>query len=51
MRGLALQEETGEHFVAGAGELHLGRCVQELQQDFMGGTEIHVSDPMLSYRT
>jgi len=36
-------EETGEHIVAGAGELHLEICLKDLQDDFMGGAEIKVS--------
>lgn len=35
-------EETGEHIVAGAGELHLEICLKDLQDDFMGGAEIKV---------
>ena len=29
-------EESGEHIVAGAGELHLEICLKDLQEDFMG---------------
>ena len=29
-------EETGEHIIAGAGELHLEICLKDLQDDFMG---------------
>lgn len=36
-------EETGEHIIAGAGELHLEICLKDLQDDFMGGAEIKVS--------
>jgi hypothetical protein len=35
-------EETGEHIIAGAGELHLEICLNDLQNDFMGGAEIKV---------
>ena len=35
-------EETGEHIIAGAGELHLEICLSDLQNDFMGGAEIKV---------
>jgi elongation factor 2 len=35
-------EETGEHIIAGAGELHLEICLKDLQDDFMGGAEIKV---------
>eukprot|EP01023_Acetabularia_acetabulum_P015654 TRINITY_DN1764_c0_g2_i2.p1 TRINITY_DN1764_c0_g2~~TRINITY_DN1764_c0_g2_i2.p1 ORF type:complete len:875 (-),score=217.31 TRINITY_DN1764_c0_g2_i2:416-2704(-) len=43
-------EETGEHIIAGAGELHLEICLKDLQDDYMGGAEIIVSDPVVSYR-
>eukprot|EP00271_Cylindrocystis_brebissonii_P009226 TRINITY_DN2391_c1_g1_i1.p1 TRINITY_DN2391_c1_g1~~TRINITY_DN2391_c1_g1_i1.p1 ORF type:complete len:880 (+),score=166.57 TRINITY_DN2391_c1_g1_i1:111-2642(+) len=43
-------EESGEHIVAGAGELHLEICLKDLQDDFMGGAEIIVSDPVVSFR-
>eukprot|EP01025_Chloroclados_australasicus_P059284 TRINITY_DN7488_c2_g1_i1.p1 TRINITY_DN7488_c2_g1~~TRINITY_DN7488_c2_g1_i1.p1 ORF type:complete len:541 (-),score=54.30 TRINITY_DN7488_c2_g1_i1:555-1946(-) len=42
--------ETGEHIIAGAGELHLEICLKDLQEDFMSGAEIIVSDPVVSYR-
>jgi len=44
------QEESGENIIAGAGELHLEICLKDLQDDFMGGAEIRVSDPVVSYR-
>lgn len=43
-------EETGEHIVAGAGELHLEICLKDLQEDFMGGAELKISDPVVSFR-
>ncbi len=43
-------EETGEHIIAGAGELHLEICLSDLQNDFMGGAEIKVSEPVVSFR-
>ncbi|KAL2642591.1 hypothetical protein R1flu_010178 [Riccia fluitans] len=43
-------EESGEHIIAGAGELHLEICLKDLQEDFMGGAEIVVSDPVVSFR-
>lgn len=36
-----------KHIVAGAGELHLEICLKDLQEDFMGGAEIVVSDPVV----
>jgi len=43
-------EESGEHIVAGAGELHLEICIKDLQDDYMGGAEIVVSEPVVSFR-
>eukprot|EP00238_Polyblepharides_amylifera_P006304 CAMPEP_0196579418 /NCGR_PEP_ID=MMETSP1081-20130531/21863_1 /TAXON_ID=36882 /ORGANISM="Pyramimonas amylifera, Strain CCMP720" /LENGTH=831 /DNA_ID=CAMNT_0041899005 /DNA_START=129 /DNA_END=2624 /DNA_ORIENTATION=+ len=43
-------EETGEHIIAGAGELHLEICLKDLRDDFMGGAEIKVSKPVVSFR-
>ncbi|XP_068636278.1 elongation factor 2-like isoform X1 [Aristolochia californica] len=43
-------EESGENIVAGAGELHLEICLKDLQDDFMGGAEIIVSPPIVSFR-
>ncbi|KAL3583912.1 hypothetical protein D5086_014973 [Populus alba] len=43
-------EESGEHIIAGAGELHLEICLKDLQDDFMGGAEIIKSDPVVSFR-
>ncbi|KAG2591305.1 hypothetical protein PVAP13_5NG473100 [Panicum virgatum] len=42
--------ETGEHVIAGVGELHLEICIKDLQQDFMSGTEIVVGPPIVAYR-
>jgi len=47
---LCLTEESGEHIVAGAGELHLEICLKDLAEDFMGGAPIKISDPVVSYR-
>jgi len=35
---------------AGACELHLEICLKDLQEDFMGGAEIRISDPVVSFR-
>jgi len=43
-------EETGEHIVAGAGELHLEICLKDLKEDYCGGIELITSDPVVSYR-
>jgi elongation factor 2 len=41
---------TGEHIVAGAGELHLEICLKDLAEDFMKGAPIVISDPVVSFR-
>jgi elongation factor 2 len=43
-------EESGEHIVAGAGELHLEICLKDLKDDFMNGVELKTTDPIVSYR-
>ncbi|KAG0500459.1 hypothetical protein HPP92_000531 [Vanilla planifolia] len=43
-------EESGEHIIAGAGELHLEICLKDLVEDFMGGAEINQSKPVVSFR-
>eukprot|EP00899_Mesostigma_viride_P009973 jgi/Mesvir1/18978/Mv18943-RA.1 len=43
-------EETGEHIIAGAGELHLEICLKDLQEEYMGGAEIKVGNPVVSFR-
>lgn len=45
-----ITEESGEHVIAGAGELHLEICLKDLQDDFMNGAEIHVSNPVVTFR-
>merc|ERR1712167_496691 len=42
--------ESGEHIVAGAGELHLEICLKDLEDDFMKGTPIVKGDPVVSFR-
>ena len=42
-------EESGEHIIAGCGELHIEICLKELQEDFMNGAPIIISDPVVSY--
>ncbi|XP_008336799.1 elongation factor 2-like [Cynoglossus semilaevis] len=42
-------EESGEHIIAGAGELHLEICLKDLEEDH-AGIPITKSDPVVSYR-
>ncbi|KAI9842842.1 MAG: Elongation factor 2 [Sclerophora amabilis] len=46
---LTLISESGEHIVAGAGELHLEICLKDLEEDH-AGVPLRVSDPVVSYR-
>jgi len=43
-------DESGEHIVAGAGELHLEICLKDLRDDYCAGIEIITSEPVVSYR-
>ncbi|KDO32325.1 elongation factor 2 [Saprolegnia parasitica CBS 223.65] len=47
---LCFTEESGEHIIAGAGELHLEICLKDLQEDFMAGATVKISEPVVSYR-
>merc|ERR1711957_627965 len=40
---------TGEHIIAGAGELHLEICLKDLREDFMKGAPIKMSEPVVSF--
>jgi len=40
---------TGEHIVAGAGELHLEICLKDLKDDFMKGAPIRIGRPVVSF--
>jgi len=40
---------TGEHIVAGAGELHLEICIKDLRDDFMKGAPLIINDPVVSF--
>jgi elongation factor 2 len=42
-------EESGEHIVAGAGELHLEICLKDLEEDH-AGIPLRKTDPVVSYR-
>jgi len=41
--------ETGEHIVAGAGELHLEICLKDLQEDH-AQVPLKISEPVVGYR-
>lgn len=42
-------EATGEHIVAGSGELHIEICLKDLEEDH-AGIEIIKSDPVVTYK-
>jgi elongation factor 2 len=46
---LAYISESGEHIVAGAGELHLEICLKDLEEDH-AGIPLKISPPVVSYR-
>ena len=42
-------EVSGQHIIAGAGELHLEICLKDLEEDH-AGIPIKKSEPLVSYR-
>merc|ERR1712032_667073 len=42
-------EESGEHVIAGCGELHVEICLKDLRDEY-AQCEFNVSDPVVSYR-
>ena len=46
---LTYMSESGEHIVAGTGELHLEICLQDLENDH-AGVPLRISPPVVSYR-
>lgn len=46
---LTSSNESGEHVVAGAGELHLEICLNDLENDH-AGVPLIISDPVVGYR-
>lgn len=44
-----IDESTGEHIIAGAGELHLQVCLKDLQEEYTG-IELKINDPVVSFR-
>lgn len=46
---LCYTAKTGEHIVAGAGELHLEICIKDLAEEYMRGAPIKVSEPVVAF--
>jgi len=42
-------EETGEHVIAGCGELHVEICLKDLEEDY-AKCEIKKGDPVVTYK-
>merc|ERR1740138_776123 len=42
-------EETGEHVIAGCGELHVEICLKDLREEY-AQCDFSVGDPVVSYR-
>lgn len=40
--------KTGQHIIAGAGELHLEICLKDLREDYMKGAPVTVSEQIVS---
>jgi ribosome assembly protein 1 len=43
-------QDTGEHVIICAGELHVERCVTDLRERFAKGIRMRVSPPLVSFR-
>ncbi|EDQ89343.1 uncharacterized protein MONBRDRAFT_32409 [Monosiga brevicollis MX1] len=43
-------QETGEHVLVAAGEVHIERCLTDLKEQFAPGIKIHVSPPIIPFR-
>merc|ERR1711971_1012697 len=41
--------KSGQHIIAGAGELHLEICLKDLKEDYMKGAGLRVSEPVVSF--
>merc|ERR1719158_1893784 len=41
--------KTGEHIIAGAGELHLEICLKDLREQYLKGAEIVVGEPVVQF--
>ncbi|KAK9463090.1 P-loop containing nucleoside triphosphate hydrolase protein [Lipomyces oligophaga] len=46
---LTMMNESGEHIVAGTGELHLEICLKDLEEDH-AGVPLKISEPVVAYR-
>jgi translation elongation factor EF-G len=42
--------KQGEYILSTCGEVHLERCVKDLQDDFAKGIKLHISDPIITFK-
>jgi len=42
-------DKSGQHIIAGAGELHLEICLKDLKEEYMKGAGITVGNPVVSF--
>lgn len=47
---LVSSEETGEHIIAGCGELHVEICINDLRKEYCHNIEIIESEPIVTYK-
>ena len=40
----------GEYILSTCGEVHLERCIKDLEDDFAKGIKLHKSDPILTFK-
>ena len=40
----------GEYILSTCGEVHLERCIKDLQDDFAKGIKLHISDPIITFK-
>eukprot|EP00730_Choanoeca_flexa_P004343 TRINITY_DN11666_c0_g1_i8.p1 TRINITY_DN11666_c0_g1~~TRINITY_DN11666_c0_g1_i8.p1 ORF type:complete len:1050 (+),score=270.78 TRINITY_DN11666_c0_g1_i8:3-3152(+) len=45
-----LVQETGEHVLVAAGEVHIERCITDLKEQFAPGIQIRASKPIIPFR-
>jgi len=46
---LVTSEETGEHIIAGCGELHVEICINDLKKEYCN-IELVESEPIVTYK-
>lgn len=47
---LVSHEETGEHIIAGCGELHVEICISDLRKEYCPNVEIVETEPIVTYK-